>query len=230
LRAECENKALRSFIVSSDYLRKLDRHPTLLNRETSVLVVIDMQEPFLGVIHGREALTANVVLLCRAARLLKIPIIATEQYAERMGHVVPEIAAVLPEDCVPINKLSFSCAESEKFHHDLIAAGRHQILVCGVETHICVSQTAHDLLHAGYRVHVAADGVSSRTLEKHKLGMERIRDADIKPCATEAAVYEWLREAGTPEFKEILQQIKQPEVTAPRSMGAASARGEQALG
>jgi nicotinamidase-related amidase len=82
------------------------------------------------------------------------------------------------------------------------------VVVCGVETHICVSQTAHDLLHAGYRVHVPADGVSSRTLEKHKLGMERIRDADIKPCASEAAVYEWLREAGTPEFKEILKLVK----------------------
>jgi len=77
-----------------------------------------------------------------------------------------------------------------------------------VETHICVSQTAHDLLHAGYQVHVAPDAVSARTVEKHKLGMERIRDAGIRPCAAEAAVYEWLFEAGTPEFKEILQWVR----------------------
>ncbi|MES2461370.1 MAG: isochorismatase family protein [Armatimonadota bacterium] len=186
----------------------MERHPTLLNRGTSVLVVVDMQEPFLGAIHGREALTANVLLLCRAARLLHVPIIATEQYAERMGLVVPEVAEAIGEGLKPINKLSFSCAESEEFQRALIAAGKHQIVVCGVETHICISQTAHDLLHAGYRVHVPADGVSSRTLEKHKLGMERIRDSEIKPCASEAVVYEWLQEAGTPEFKEILQLVR----------------------
>ena len=194
--------------MSTDVARKMERHPSLLNRDTSVLIVVDMQEPFLGVIHGRDALTSNVVLLCQAARVLQIPVIATVQYAQRMGPVVPEIAQTLGEQTAPINKLSFSCAESPEFQKALLAAGRHQIVVCGVETHICVSQTAHDLLHAGYRVHVAADGVSSRTLEKHKLGMERIRDAQIKPCAAEAVVYEWLREAGTPEFKEILNLVK----------------------
>lgn len=194
--------------MPTDFLRKMERHPTLLDRHTSVLIVVDMQEPFLGAIYGRDALTANVVLLCQAAQILKIPIIATEQYAERMGSVVPEIAAVLGKESRPIDKLTFSCAESSAFQHALIAAGKHQIVICGVETHICISQTAHDLLHVGYRVHVPADGVSSRTLEKHKLGMERIRDSEIKPCATEAAVYEWLREAGTPEFKEILQLVK----------------------
>jgi nicotinamidase-related amidase len=196
------------FNVPSDFIMKLERHPTLLGRDTSVLVVVDMQEPFLAAIHGRDALTANVLLLCQAARILRIPIIATEQYAERMGPIIPEIAAVVGDGVKPINKLSFSCAESPEFQRALVAAGRHQIVVCGVETHICVSQTAHDLIHAGYRVHVPADGVSSRTLEKHKLGMERIRDSQIKPCASEAAVYEWLRAAGTPEFKEILPLVK----------------------
>jgi nicotinamidase-related amidase len=194
--------------VLPDFLPKLERHPSLLDRHTSVLVVVDMQEPFLGAINGRDALTANVLLLCQAAQILKIPIIATTQYAERMGPIVPEVAAYLGESVKPIDKLTFSCAESSAFQHALIAGGKHQIVLCGLETHICISQTAHDLLHAGYRVHVATDGASSRTMEKHKLGMERIRDADIKPCASEAAVYEWLREAGTPEFKEILKLVK----------------------
>ena len=185
-----------------------ERHPDLLNRSTSVLVVVDMQEPFLGVIHGRESLTANVLLLCRAAQILEIPILATEQYAERMGLVIPEIADVLGRETTAINKLGFSCMDSPEFRTTLSELGRHQVVVCGVETHICVSQTAHDLLHANYSVHVPADAVSSRTIEKHKLGMERIRDASIKPCATEAVVYEWLRAAGTPEFKEILKLVK----------------------
>ena len=184
------------------------RHPALLDRDQSVLVVVDMQEPFLSVINGREALVGNVRLLCQAARTLGIPTLATVQYAERMGGVVLPVAEVLPPDVYPLDKMCFSCAGSEAFMARLAATGRRQVVLCGVETHICVSQTAHDLAHAGYAVHVAADAVNSRTLERHKLGMERIRDAGISPCASEAAVYEWLREAGTPEFKEILRLVK----------------------
>lgn len=188
----------------------MDRHPALLGRDTSVLVVVDMQEPFLGAIHGRDALTSNVLLLCHAARILGIPTIATVQYASRMGGVVPEVMEALGGEtrASTLDKMCFSCGGSEEFGAALTATGKKQALLCGVETHICVSQTAHDLLHAGYQVHISPDAVSSRTLEKHKLGMERIRDTGIKPCAAEAAVYEWLREAGTPEFKEILKMVK----------------------
>jgi nicotinamidase-related amidase len=186
----------------------MNRHPALLDRLTSALVVVDMQEPFLNAIHGRDALTANVALLVRAARTLGVPVLATVQYVQRMGGVVPAIAEALPDGYFPLDKLTFSCAEDPAFVKALKDIGRKQIVVCGVETHICVSQTAHDLLEAGCQVHVAADAVSSRTLEKHKLGMERIRDAGIKPCAAEAAVYEWLRAAGTPEFKAILALVR----------------------
>jgi nicotinamidase-related amidase len=187
----------------------MERHPELLRRDDCTLVVVDMQEPFLNAIHGREALTANVLLLCRAARVLNIPVLATLQYASRMGGVIPEVTEALEPDApAPIDKMQFSCAGQSDFRRALEAAGRRQVLLCGVETHICVSQTAHDLKHAGYAVHVAPDAVSSRTLERHKLGMERIRDAGIKPVAAEAAVYEWLYEAGTPEFKEILKLVR----------------------
>jgi nicotinamidase-related amidase len=186
----------------------MKRHPFLLKRETSALAVVDMQEPFLGAIHERERLTANVLLLCQAALILQVPLLATVQYAVRLGGVVPPVAAILPSGVEPIDKLCFSCAGSDAFAAALAATGRRQVLLCGVETHICVSQTAHDLLEAGYQVHVAADAVSSRSLEKHKLGMERLRDAGARPCAAEAAVYEWLYEAGTPQFKEILKLVR----------------------
>jgi nicotinamidase-related amidase len=188
----------------------IPRHPYLLGRDTCALVVVDMQAPFLNAIFERERLTKNVLLLCRAAALLNVPAIATVQYAERMGGLVPEVADALPSGTadLALDKMCFSCAGSDAFLDALAQTGRRQILLCGLETHICVSQTAHDLLHAGYQVHVAADAVSSRTLEKHKLGMERIRDAGARPCAAEAAVYEWLREAGTPEFKEILKLVR----------------------
>ncbi len=202
----------------------MDRHPTLLDRATSVLLVVDMQDPFLGVMHGREPLMANVLLLCKTAILLGIPVLMTTQNAARMGTVTPPILHSLPSAPRPkggggsvavadkqlpiVDKMSFSCMGSELFERTLAGLGRKQVVICGLETHICVSQTAHDLRYAGYQAHVVADAVSSRTMERHKLGMERIRDAGVLPAAAEAVVYEWLGEAGSPEFREILALVK----------------------
>ena len=185
------------------------RHPHILRREDALLVVVDMQEPFLRGIHDRERLIGNVRLLVEAAAVMQMPVIPTVQYAERMGVVVPEIMqAFHGTSCVPIDKMCFSCAGAEGFLESIASSGRRQILLCGVETHICVSQTALDLASQGYQVHVAADAVSARSLEKHKLGMERMRDSAVLPCAAEAAVYELMRQAGTPEFKAILALVK----------------------
>jgi len=185
------------------------RHPHILSREDTLLVVVDMQEPFLRAVHDRERLTQNVHLLVRSAALMQVPVIPTVQYAERMGGVVPEIMRAFSGPApVPLDKMCFSCTGAPGFLDAVASSGRRQILLCGVETHICVSQTALDLAAHGYQVHVAADAVSSRTLEKHKLGMERMRDSAVLPCAAEAAVYELLREAGTPEFKAVLALVK----------------------
>jgi nicotinamidase-related amidase len=203
------------------------RSTYLLDRGRSALVALDLQEPFLRSIHGREGLLASCGLLIRAARLLGVPALLTTQYAQRMGPVIPEIASVpapelgpsvttaapaaatrVPEPSPVIDKLSFSAVGERAFLDALRLTGRRQVLLCGVETHICVGQTALDLLHAGYEVHVAPDAVSSRTQERHKLGMERMRDAGVRPVAAEAAVYEWLREAGTPEFKTVLELVR----------------------
>ena len=186
------------------------RHPNILRREQLALVVVDMQEPFLNVMHERERLTANVRLLVETAGILGVPIIPTTQYAERMGGVAAEITQPYRDIAVSkaMDKMCFSCAGAEGFLEGLTSLGRRQVLLCGVETHICISQTALDLTHLGYQVHVAADALSSRTLEKHKLGMERMRDSGVLPCAAEAAVYELMQEAGTPEFKAILKLVK----------------------
>jgi len=187
----------------------ITRHPHILRRDETLLVIVDMQEPFLGVMHERERLTANVRLLVQTAAVLGVPVLLTTQYAGRMGGLVPEITGHLAENTpAPLDKLCFSCAGSSEFMVALGGAGRRQVLLCGVETHICIAQTALDLVHLGYQVHVAADAVSSRTLEKHKLGMERMRDSAVLPSAAEAAVYELLGEAGTPEFKAILPLVK----------------------
>lgn len=184
-------------------------HPNILIRADSALLVVDMQEPFLRAIHDRDRLTANALILIQAAKILGIPVLATVQYAQRMGGVAPEISAALPADSpAPIDKLTFSCVGNSEFRNLLNQVGRKQIVICGVETHICVAQTALDLAQSGYQAHVAADAVSSRTFDKHKLGMERIRDSGVLPCAAESAVYEWLVAAGTPEFKSILALVK----------------------
>ena len=186
-----------------------NRHPHILSREQTVLVVVDAQEPLLAVMHESRRLTANISLLVQSAGILGIPILLTTQYAARLGGVADPIAAIVPSSAPPpIDKLCFSCTDADGFSEQLAALERRQVLLCGVETHICVSQTALDLTHQSYQVHVAADAVSSRTLEKHKLGMERMRDSGVLPCAAEAAVYELLREAGTPEFKAILPLVK----------------------
>ena len=188
----------------------MTRHPHILRREDTLLVVVDMQEPFLRQIHARECLLENVLLLIQSANILGLPLLPTVQYAARMGGVIPEVAAALPVHHAvdALDKMCFSCAGQPEFMDAVRATRRHQILLCGVETHICVSQTALDLAANGFQAHIAADAVSSRTLEKHKLGMERLRDSGVLPCAAEAAVYELLREAGTPEFKSILKLVK----------------------
>jgi len=187
-----------------------ERHPNILRREDTALVMIDMQEPFLNVMHERERLIANVRLLVQAAIVMRIPVLPTTQNEKRLGGVAAEITQDYKDFAVgrEQDKMAFSCAQADGFLEGLKSMERQQIVLCGLETHICVAQTALDLVHLGYQVHVAADAVSSRTLEKHKLGMERMRDNGILPCAAEAAVYEWLREAGTPAFKDILPLVK----------------------
>jgi nicotinamidase-related amidase len=177
-----------------------------LRREDSLLVAVDMQEPFLRGIHDRERLTGNVLLLLRTAAILGVPVLPTTQYAARMGGLIPAVAGAVTASAV--DKVCFSCVGQPEFMDAVRASGRRQIVLCGVETHICVAQTALDLVALDYQVHVAADAISARTLERHKLGMERLRDSGVLPCAAEAAVYEWLREAGSPEFRSILPLVR----------------------
>lgn len=184
-------------------------HPNILDRRKCVIVVVDTQEPFLRTIHERERVIAGCRLLVQAAMILKVPVLTSVQNGEKMGPIIPEIASLLPEGAEPAcDKMCFSCGRNEDFLDALAAADRRQVLLCGVETHICISQTAHDLLHEGYHVHVAADAVSARTLERHKLGMEKMRDAGVIPCAAEAAVFELLADASLPEFKQIHALVK----------------------
>lgn len=183
-------------------------HPNLLHADQTVLVVIDMQEPFLRHIYEPERVQQNVRALLQGANVLRVPVISTTQNAERMGDVIPMIRGLLPPHHPALDKLTFSCYADPAFQAELRRQGRKQILLCGVEAHICVSQTAHELTAAGFQVHVVVDAISSRTEANWKIGQQKMCAGGVMLSSVEMALYELLQAAGTPEFREILKIIK----------------------
>ena len=180
-----------------------------LDADKCALIIIDIQEKLLPPIFEKERLVKNTQLLIRLAGILKIPHIATVQYAKGLGTTVPEIASLLPQTD-PIDKQIFSCFGSDVFCSMLkrLAGHRNTVLLCGMESHICVMQTALAALREGYIVHVASDAVSSRTEWNWKIGLERMRSAGAVISSTEMMMYELLRSSGSPAFKELLPYLK----------------------
>jgi nicotinamidase-related amidase len=182
------------------------RHPNLATREHSGLLLVDLQEPLLRAVHDGPAVVVAARLLLQAAAILAVPVVASTQNAPRLGPVVPEIGELLTD--APIDKMSFSCCGSSAFVDAINQTHRRIWVLCGVEAHICVSQTAHDLLQRGHRVHVVADGVSSRTEANRDVAQRKMADAGVILTTVETAIYEWLGEAGTTEFREILKLVR----------------------
>lgn len=192
--------------LSTDYA-EMARRP--LEAEQCALIVIDIQEKLLPPIFEKERLVKNSQLLIRLAGILKMPTLMTTQYARGLGDTVPEIASLLP-DPHPIDKQMFSCFGSDVFCSLLkrLPGNRTTVLLCGMESHICVTQTALSALREGYLVHVASDAVSSRTEWNWRIGLDRMRAAGAVISSTEMMVYELLRSSGAPEFKELLPYLK----------------------
>jgi nicotinamidase-related amidase len=180
-----------------------------LEAENCALLVIDIQEKLLPPIYERERLVRNSQLLIRLARILDLPVIASTQYAKGLGKTVSDVASLLPNGDV-VDKLQFSCFGSDVFCSLVknLPGNRNTMLLCGMETHICVMQTALAALRNGYLVHVASDAVSSRSEWNWKVGLERMRAAGAIISSTEMMIYELLRASGTPAFKEILPHLK----------------------
>lgn len=182
--------------------------PTLsrLRADDTVLLVVDVQEKFLPVIHEFERVEKNCTLLMRVAAQLHMPVLITEQYPERLGRTLSSLQSLAPKAPV-ISKLRFSaCIESTLAA--LEATGRRTVLLCGIETHVCVLQTALDLCEREYSVFAARDALSSRTPENAQTGWERMMRVGVLPTSTESATFELLKEAGTPDFKALLPWIK----------------------
>ena len=181
---------------------------TLLNVSDSVLALIDIQEKFRPVITGMEDLIRRAQALVRAAVRMGVPVLATEQYAKALGPTAPEIKQYLPDSQAYPDKLCFSSLGCEPFRNALQASGRKQVVMTGIETHVCVMQTGLELLAAGYSVYVVADAVSSRKGSDREAALNRMERHGAELVTTEMVVFEWLRKAGTAEFKELQALIK----------------------
>jgi nicotinamidase-related amidase len=173
------------------------------------LIVVDIQQKLLPPIVNKEMLVKNSQLLVRLAKVLSIPIMMTTQYSKGLGATVPEVSSLLPE-VTAIDKLEFGCFGSDAFRAGLKAlpGSRNTVLLCGMETHICVMQTALGALNDGYLVHVASDAVSSRSEWNLRIGLDRMRAAGAVISSTEMMMYELLRCSGTAQFKEMLSYLK----------------------
>ncbi len=174
----------------------------------SVLVIIDVQPVLTKTIYEVDRVLSRITFLAKVAKLLGVPILATEQNPNRMGTTEARLLSLV-DTPKPFSKMAFSAMGCPEFVTAVNATGRKQFIIVGLETHICVTQTAHDLIENGYEVVVCPDGVSSRSLEQHKLGMERLRDAGVVPAHTESVAYEWLGTATHPLFKAFLAIVKE---------------------
>jgi nicotinamidase-related amidase len=174
-----------------------------LDSDRTALVVIDVQEGFRRAIPDFEKIAKAIAALIEGAETIGIPVLITEQYPKGLGETVPEVSEHLPSEARPLEKVVFSAAEAEGFDLE----ERDQALVCGVETHVCVNQTALDLLADGIDVQVAEDAVGSRTEQNKRVGLHKMERAGAEITSVETALFELLGRAGTAEFKRVQKLI-----------------------
>ena len=179
----------------------------MLSADHSALVIIDVQGKLATLMHDRDQLYHSLRVLIGGARVLALPVLWLEQYPEGLGPTIPEVADLLV-DQKPLAKLCFSACGQDEFVQQLEDSTRRQVLVAGIETHICVYQTVRDLLDRDYHVEVVADAVSSRTPQNRQLGLDRMARAGAHITSVETVLFELLREAGSRQFKEIVRLVK----------------------
>lgn len=181
--------------------------PQRIARIKAGLVVVDIQERLLPSIFEMERLVQNAQRLIKGAVSMRLPVFVTEQYRKGVGNTVPEIASAIP-GFAPMEKTAFSCFGAPGFVEALRANAVSDVILCGIEAHVCVLQTCFDLLQNGFRPFVVADAISSRAAGNHRLGVERMRDAGAVIVSTEMILFELLERAGTDEFKQVLSLVK----------------------
>jgi len=178
----------------------------LINPKTSALLVIDVQQRLLPAVQQSDAVEQTVCDLIGVAKELTVPTLYSEQYPKGLGPTSDKVVAALPESAVRLEKLTFSCAADAQCNKQIKAVDRLQVIICGMETHVCVLQTALELKADGFEVFVVADAVSSRTEQNKELGLARMRQAGIEIVSKEMVIFEWLERAGTESFRSISRE------------------------
>lgn len=179
------------------------RHERVVDRERSALFVIDLQDSYRGKLYEEKRVAGATARLLQAATILEIPVLVTEQYPERLGSTWAEIAELAPAGAARLAKRRFSAAAEPGVRERLAEWGRDQVVIAGIETHVCVSQTAHDLLAAGLGVHVPRDAVTARFALEDDTGYAKMVGSGVVPTSTEAVLFEWLGDSRAAEFKAI---------------------------
>ena len=183
--------------------------PPRLDKHRAALLVIDVQERFRDLIDGMDGVVAGCSRLIRFCHLLEIPIVVTEQYPKGLGRTLPELARVLPQGWAPLEKTTFSCGGDEGFRNAVTALRREQWILCGIETHVCVYQTAIDLLRDGRQVALAADAVSSRRPRDREVALSWMRDLGVQLMSVEMVLFEVLKQAQTEDFRKTAAILKE---------------------
>ncbi len=187
---------------------------SMINRSDFVLVVVDVQERLVAAMPERVRVLEVISRMLRAASVLGAPIIVTRQYPKGLGDTVPEIEAILLDladhesTLIGVDKLAFDCAAESEFLTALRGTGRRQVVIVGMESHICVTQSALSLAGLNFQVHIAADGCCSRDVAAHRIAMHRLRSTGVIVTHSESVIYEAVGEAGTELFKAILHIVK----------------------
>ncbi len=183
------------------------RRDEMITCADTALVLVDVQTKLAPAMHDKEVLLVNLERLVRGVRILGVPILWTEQNPAGLGSTLPEFADLLP-DQKPVSKFSFSCCGSEQFRNELNALKRKNLLIAGIEAHVCVYQTAADLIHLQYEVQIVADAVASRTPENKRIGLEKSKSVGASLTSTETVLFELLKDAKNEKFKEIVKIVK----------------------
>ena len=186
----------------------LQQHANTLDAKQTVLVVCDLQGAFRPAIDEIDRIAKRSAVVVEAAKLLGLPVLVTEQVPEKLGGTVEEIRAALPPGAMAFGKTAFSCYGSQPFRDQLTQLDRRQVLLCGIESHVCMNQTAHDLLAAGYQVHLLTDCTSSRTAANRELGISKMIGSGAVPSSSEMALFELMRDAKHDHFRAVQKLIK----------------------
>ena len=181
---------------------------TILNIEDSLILIIDIQEKLANAVFNKQTLISKAEIIAKASNILNIPVIVTEQYPQGLGETIDCIKNHLNKDTKFFEKISFSALDNNDIKSAIKNTGRKQVIICGIETHICVNQTVRALTENNFEVNIIKDACGSRTEYEHTAGLERLVNAGAHILTTEIALFEWLKSAKHPNFKEIQSLIK----------------------